>query len=104
MRAEGLGVEEEAPVIGAESKFYGYVTGLWIEAAPECSPEIPKRLFASFEYNGKTTIWEVPDEELFKILSGHLNSMAWIRKNTDEWGYDKLYIEATPNGWVVELP
>jgi hypothetical protein len=95
----------EVPTIGPEKRFYGYITALGIENwhnAP--NDPMPRRLFATFEYNGKTNVWIVPDEDLFKILSSHLNDMAWHYKNTDEYGYAKLWIEKRDGEWHVDLP
>lgn len=91
------------PVIGPESHFYGYVTGLSIQPRTD-DEEIPRRLLATFEYSGKPETWEVPSLELFEALWQHLRGNAWHRKNTDEWGYDKVWISRTDAGWHVELP
>src|SRR6185369_13349451 len=53
--------------IGEEEKFYGYVIGLQVERHPEPKP-VGTRLYATFEYNGEVSVWEVPDPKLFEIL------------------------------------
>ena len=94
------------PLIEEEDKFkfYGYIIGLWIVPDWNDSDNLDGSLYALFEYNSERTLYRVPDEELFKILTGHLYSMAWIRKNTDEYGYDKLWIKKEAGKWEVELP
>jgi len=94
---------DQYPVIGPERKFYGYVTGLSIEPASE-NDEIPQRLLATFEYSEKTETWEVPTLELFDALWGHLRGNAWHRKNTGDWGYQKVWIWRNGTEWQVELP
>jgi len=69
-------MSRDVPTIGPEQRFYGYITGLGIENWHASGSPMPRRLFATFEYNGKSEIWIVPDEELFEILSSHLNKMA----------------------------
>ena len=90
------------PTIGEASKFYGYIIGIGIIESP--GEEIGRRLYASFEYNGITTVFLVPDADLFQILSNHLVKMAWSRTNTDDYGYEKLWIEKKNGKWVVDLP
>ena len=94
------------PLIGEEDKFYGYIVGLWIGLAPDWNDRdnLDRSLYALFEYNYERTLYRVPDEELFKILTGHLYSMAWIRKNTDDYGYDKFWIKKEAGKWEVDLP
>ena len=89
--------------IGEEEKFYGYVIGLQVERHPEPKP-VGTRLYATFEYNGEVSVWEVPDPKLFEILSGHLCSMAITRSDLGEYGYDKVWIEKRDGKWLVDLP
>ena len=93
------------PTIGSEEKFYGYITGIGVErcADPICD-QIPSRLYASFEYNGETTVWCVPDHELFGILASHLTDMALTRTEHGEYGYSKLWIGKKNGAWKVDLP
>lgn len=96
--------QNKPPMIGPESRFYGYLTGLFL-APNDLDDNIDNRLFAIFEYRDEQDIWEVPDEELFNLLSKYLNSMAWERKNSDSYGISKLYIEKNEDDtWSVELP
>ena len=63
--------------IGPEEKFYGYVVGLSLERGDlPGSPEVPARMFARFEYSGRTWVAEVPDFELFELLTAHLKANA----------------------------
>jgi hypothetical protein len=63
-----------------------------------------RNLYALFECNSEETVWRVPDEVLFEILAKHLCGDAWHRKNTDDYGYHKLWIEHKDGKWIVELP
>jgi len=96
---------QEIPVIGNEERFYGYITGLGLEAKYDplyCG--IPK-LYATFEKGDETEVWIVPDWYLFRILSDHLVSMAETRESGEEYGYDKLWISRPEgSGWIVDLP
>jgi hypothetical protein len=93
------------PTIGTGEHFYGYLTGLGVGGTLEDSWEHDLNLYAMFEYNGARSVWIVPDSELFEILSKHLCSMAWYRKNaSDDFGYNKLWIEFKDGKWIVELP
>ncbi|PTX99278.1 hypothetical protein DB345_02560 [Spartobacteria bacterium LR76] len=104
MQAE-LMREFEFGTIGEKSKFYGYIVGLSIERGdlPD-SPEVPDKMFARFEYGGKTTVYRVPDWELFSILAKHLCDNARMRNEHGDYGYAKLYIEKSSEGWLVDLP
>ena len=92
-----------AQIIGSEAKFYGYIVGLFLEPNPDSGND-RLRLFATFEYSGNQTTWEVPDHELFRILSGHLSDNAQMRNEHGEYGYSKLWIEKKAEGWDVDLP
>ena len=91
--------------IGHEAKFYGYIVGLEIERGdlPD-SPEVPKRMFARFEYGAKSTVWEVPDSDLFALLANHMVGNATMRNVHDDYGYSKLWIERKEGQWIVDLP
>ena len=92
-------------VIGRTAKFYGYIVGLEIERGdlPD-SPEVPKRMFARFEYGGRSSVWEVPDSALFGLLAKHLGDNATMRDIHDNWGYSKLWVEWKNGEWDVDLP
>ena len=94
------------PTIGEASRFYGYITGIGVERCPGplADDPVPSRLYASFEYHGETTVWCVPDPELFAILSGHLLSMAAMRSQHHSYGYSKLWIGREGGRWQVDLP
>jgi hypothetical protein len=92
------------PIISEKSSFYGYIVGLQIERGDlDSSPECPHRMFARFEYGSKTKIFEIPDHELFRILSVFLSDEAQIR-NVSESRLNKLWIEKLDGKWEVELP
>lgn len=90
------------PTIGEDEHFYGYITAIGVERSD--ADQIGRRLFATFEYNDVTTVYQVPDEKLFEILAMYLCQMAWHRKNTDDYGYEKLWIEKKDSKWIVDLP
>lgn len=88
-----------------EAHFYGYIVGLHLEpSADKLDSETPTKMFATFEYGGTQTIWEVPDFGLFTELSHHLMSNAEMRYEHQDYGYAKLWIEKKANGWEVDLP
>jgi len=90
--------------IGPEERFYGYIVGLHLEHA-EGDLELPAKAYARFEYGNTTSVWLVPDYELFRILSEHLKQNAWCRLETDDNGYNKVWIEKLKDGtWSVSLP
>jgi hypothetical protein len=95
---------ERIPVIGPEEKFYGYIIGLGIGVSDPLNDYQDRNLYALFEYNCVRSTWIVPDEKLFKILSKYLCGDAWIIKNTDDHGYNKLWIEQKEGKWIVNLP
>ena len=87
--------------------FYGYLVGLSVGRLPLSLSSYDKgdlRLFATFMYNGTKTTYEVPDLELFKILSEYLMSTAWDYKNSDGDTLNKLYIEKKDGRWLADLP
>lgn len=88
------------PIIKDEEKFYGYIIGLAIEPNEDSF----NKMYVSFQYNAKTQIWMVPDSDLFQILAKHLCSMAVVRSVSDDYGYEKLYIEKKNGKWIVETP
>lgn len=91
------------PIIGPEEHFYGYVIGLSIEPWTD-EGEVPERLLVTFEYGERQQVWEVPDLELWTILWEHLHGNGWHRKNTDDYGYGKVWIEKKEGAWVVDVP
>jgi hypothetical protein len=93
-------------VITESEDFYGYIIGLQVERYPHPGPDSPvgSKLFATFEYRGKTSVWEVPDADLFRLLSRHLVDMAVSRTEVDEYGYSKLVIKKEHGRWHVNLP
>lgn len=93
------------PVIGEEERFYGYITGLGVERSSGlCDEPVPTRLYATFEYGATTTVWLVPDHELFAILGRYLAEMAEMRHEHDDYGYSKLWIGRKGGRWNVFLP
>lgn len=93
-------------VITESENFYGYIIGLQVERYPHPGPDSPvgSKLFATFEYAGKATVWEVPDAELFQVLSRHLVDMAVSRTEANEYGSSKLVIKKENGRWHVDLP
>lgn len=93
-------------VITEAEQFYGYLVGLKVEQNAEADLDgyFSPRLYAAFEYGSESSVWEVPELELFKILSMHLCSMAWARRENAEYGYEKLYIKKENGRWHVDLP
>ena len=92
---------ELIPVIGEEEFFYGYIISLWV--APNILETEDRRLYAFFEYGASVQIFQIPDAKLFSILAKHLCNMAWVRHNTDDYGYEKLWIRKGLGGWEVEV-
>lgn len=98
------------PVIGPEERFYGYIVGLGVglsyPGVHYSAQQHDTNCYVMFEYNGKGTIWRVPDVTLFRELGKHLNGMAYFRlEQPDDFGYSKLYIAQLPNGhWSVQTP
>ena len=78
--------------IGEEEKFYGYIIGLQVESCPT-DDRVGDKLYATFEYRGKPTVWRVPDAELFRILSEFLCGMAQDRAGGAGYGCCKLWIK-----------
>jgi hypothetical protein len=95
--------ERQIKTIGPDEHFYGYIIGLQIEQNWEVKLGASE-LYALFEYNGETTIWIVPDYELFEILSKFLLLMAYERKESDAYGMQKLWISKVGHQWIVDLP
>lgn len=88
-----------------ETKFYGYLVGLSVGHMEDQHGKSDIGLYALFHYGNKDTTYIVPDLKLFKILSRHLNSMAWHNVNVAEGiGYDKLWIGKEGKNWEVSLP
>jgi hypothetical protein len=97
--------KSKLPVIGQDEHFYGYLISLGVGLSSDREiGEWDRNLYAMFESGGDRCVYQVPDHDLFEILSKHLCSMAWIRTNTDEYGYDKLWISKTNGKWTVNLP
>jgi hypothetical protein len=99
------------PILEIEEseKFYGYIKSLQIIA----SDDVFRGMYVTFGYGGmvdgyyaacEDTIWKVPCVKLFKILSEKLLEDAWIIENTDDVGYQKLYIMKQGDEWKVNLP
>lgn len=61
-------------------------------------------MFARFEYSGTTTVWQVPDSDLFSLLAKHMVDNAVMRDVHEDWGYSKLWIEKKGTEWHVDLP
>ncbi len=98
-------VATDLPTIGEEAHFYGYITGVGVERCPEPgNDQIPQRLDATFEYNGKTSVWIVPDHDLFKQLAKHLVDTAVMRNEHGDYGYAKLWISKKNGERDVDLP
>lgn len=98
-------MEKPLETIGTEEHFYGYITGIGVERCTDPGGnQIPTRLYATFEYNGETTVWCVPDHELFSILARHLVDMATMRTEHGDYGYSKLWISKKNGAWDVDLP
>lgn len=104
MSDENTFARPAVPVIGESEKFYGYITGIGIARVDDPSGLIPKTLYATFEYSGKTELWEVPCVELFELLAKHLINMAVERKNSDAYGCSKLWISRENGQWQATEP
>ncbi len=89
-------------VIGREAKFYGYIVGLEMERGD--SPGIRRRMFARFEYGPLSSVWEVPDSDLFGLLAHHMVGNATMRHEHADYGYSKLWIEKKDGRWIADLP
>lgn len=91
--------------IGPERKFYGYIIGVSLERAGDSpAADVPGRMFARFEYGGSTTVYEVPDFALFSNLAQRMLDNAQMRIEHEDYGYQKLWIEKTAEGWEVDVP
>lgn len=91
--------------IGPKRKFYGYIIGVSLErSSDDLTADLPKRMFARFEYGQSTTVYEVPDVDLFAELTHRMLRNAQMRAEHGDYGYEKLWIEKTPDGWSVDLP
>ncbi len=97
-------MRETVPVICESEKFYGYITGIGVARVDDPAGLVPKALYATFEYNGATELWEVPCVELFELLAQHLVSMATMRKNSDSYGCSKLWIVKEHGEWKAFEP
>lgn len=87
-------------------QFYGYLIGLQVERCPNLGPDTRagEKLYATFEYGEKVSVWEVPDAELFSTLASHLCDMAKLRSEFGDYGYSKLWIKKANGQWRVDLP
>jgi hypothetical protein len=99
-----MATSRELPVIGDKPHFYGYITGVGVERCPNATDDVPRRLYATFEYNGETSVWLVPNHELFAELARHLIDMAVMRDEHADYGYAKLWISRKNGKWIVDLP
>jgi len=99
-----MAATRELPVIGDEPHFYGYITGVGVERCSDARDDVPRHLYATFEYNGETSVWLVPDHELFTELAGHLVDTAVMRDEHGDYGYAKLWISRKDGRWDVDLP
>jgi len=94
--------------IGEGSQFYGYIIGLQVDRVSDMdmfsTGEMPCGVYVTFEYSGKVTVWKVPDLELYRLLSAHLESMVFERLEVGGYGMEKLWIEKVEGRWRVELP
>lgn len=89
-------------MIGPEKKFYGYIIGVSLErSSDDLMADVPKKMFARFESGQSTTVYEVPDIELFAELTHRLRRNAQMRAEHGDYDYEKLFIEKTANGWDV---
>lgn len=88
--------------IGPASRTYGYLVGLALERGDlGYSKKFPGRMFARFEYLDKTSVFIVPDWELFELLSKHLSESARVRSQSGNYAYEKLSIAKGADGWTV---
>jgi hypothetical protein len=99
-----MATTRELPVIGDDPHFYGYITGIGVERSSDASDNVPRHLYATFEYNDETSVWLVPDHELFALLARHLVDMAVMRDEHGDYGYAKLWISRKDGRWDVDLP
>jgi hypothetical protein len=98
-------MKAKLPTIGEQARFYGYITGVGVERCPEPSQEpVSQNLYATFEYNGDTSVWLVPDHDLFRQLCSHLADTAVMRKEHGDYGNAKLWIGKQDDRWEVDLP
>jgi hypothetical protein len=85
-----MAATQQLPIMGEKPHFYGYITGVGIERCAEPADRVPRRLYSTFEYNGETSVWLVPDHEFFAAHSRHLVDMAVRRDEHGDYGYAKL--------------
>lgn len=90
-------------VISKRARFYGYIIGLQIERCPK-DGILGRKVCAMFEWSGRISLWAVPEIELFYALAHRLALMAKCRLNTDDYGYEKLWIEKKNGLWIVTTP
>ena len=89
--------------ISQTEKRYGYLKALSYDCY-ETSDENRYAFYATFELDQYSETYEVPDLELFKLLSENLLKHAYIRFNSDALDHHALYIKKTNNVWSVETP
>lgn len=98
-------MKTEIPIIGPERKFYGYVIGVSLERSKDpLGGDAPQRMFVRFEYNGATSVYQVPDISLFENLTHRMLRNAQMRAEYGDYGYEKVFIEKDAEGWIVDLP
>ncbi len=98
-------IEGPHPVIGEDSKLYGYAISVALERdTGGLGGPVPRKMFATFEYNGEQSVYEVPDLLLFEQLASYMLANARMRHEHGEYGYAKVWIKKHDGAWVVDLP
>src|SRR4051794_31941870 len=105
-----MAIPPDVRAISDELNYYGFITGLGVERVPEWTVTaiISDRLYATFEWEGETSVWLVPDSELFGELAPHLVRMADSRCSIEglgagEYGESQLWIGRTDDRWEVAV-
>ena len=94
----------EFETISTKPKFYGYIVGLHLQPNEDADVSTAPQMFATFEYSSGPKTYIVPDPDLFRMLAYHLCDNGQMRYEHGQFGYAKLWIEMTSEGWSVTLP
>jgi len=90
------------PIIGIEARFYGYITVSGLRTVPSRAVNQFPRLYATSQYNGKTSVWILPDHELFRQLAKQLVDTAVLRTEHGDYAYAQLWISTKDERWDVD--
>ncbi len=90
------------PIIQEHESFYGYIKAVGFYNSSE-NEDYWGGMYAIFEYNNKTTRWQIPDIELFELLVGHLQDECCQLAQSDNF-FTKLWIGKKDGKWWADLP